>query len=299
MKRSRNGILILFTLLLLYPAPSKAKNSREFVIRQKKVMRSFFLDKRYFDCIAEARRLLSYTTTENLRDEYLYFIEANYYLGGQYRTVISHIREMEGDNRARLPYLLLLSRSYMKLGMDSESLSALLRYDYARMEKNERRDLFLARIETYLKNSMYPEALSETHRYKKFHDTALNEMEKEIAGYREIALKSKELSVILSAVVPGSGQLYSGRIADGFISLAAVLACSGGAYYFYQRGNSRVSFTLVFFSALFYGGNIYGAYNAAEAFNRRIDEEFRKRLIGRYIPPYEPMRYIPLERILE
>ena len=299
MKRSTKRILILLALLLLHPAPSKAKNSREFVSRQKRVMRSFFLDKRYFDCIAETRRLLSYTSPENMRDEYLYFIEANYFLGGQYRTVIAHIQEMEDDNTARLPHLLLLSHSYGKLGMESASLSALSRYDYARMEKNERRELFLARTATYLRNSMYPEALQETHRFKKFQrDTALTEMEKEIAGYRDIALKSKELAVILSAAVPGSGQLYAGRIADGFISLAAILACSGGAYYFYRREN-RVSFTLIFFSALFYGGNIYGAYNAAEAFNRRTDEEFRKGLIERHIPPYEPMRYIPLERILE
>lgn len=300
MKRSANRILIPFILLLLYSAPSEPMEPQEFVSRQKKVMRSFFLDKRYFDCIAETRRLLSFTS-ENLRDEYLYFIEANYFLGGQYRTVISHIKEIKDDNALTLPYLLLLSRSYMKLGMDSESLSSLSRYDYGIMRKNERRELFLMRVEAYLRNSMYREALAETHRFKKFHpDPALlGEMEKEIEGYREITLKSKELSLLFSAAIPGSGQIYSGRIADGLISLAAILACSSGAYYFHRRGSSRVSFTLVFFSVLFYGGNIYGAYNATEAFNRGIDEEFRKKLIGKYIPPYEPMRYIPVERILK
>ena len=227
--------------------------------------------------------------------------EANYFLGGQYKTVISNIKESGNEDTLVLPYLFLLSRSYMKLGLDNESLKTLSQYDYDIMKKNEREELFLLKIEAYLRNSLYREALLEIDRFKKFHPdfALLHEMGKGIEGHEEIGLKSKELSLLLSAAIPGSGQIYAGRIADGLISLAAILACSSGAYYFHRRGNTEISYTLIFFSVLFYGGTIYGSYNATERFNRAVDEDFKKKLIGKYIPPYEPMRYIHSERILK
>jgi hypothetical protein len=301
MKTSIKSALILLILFVPYPVPSGPMGSNEFIHRQKRVIKSLFQDKRYFDCIAETRRLLTYTPAGSLSDEYRYFIEANYFLGGQYKTVISNIKESGNDDTLVPPYLLLLSRSYMKLGLDNESLNTLSQYDYDIMKKNEREELFLLRIEAYLRNSLYREALSETHRFKKLQSDfpLLPEMEKGIEGYKEIGLKSKELSLLLSAVIPGSGQIYAGRIADGLISLAAILACSSGAYYFHRRGNTEISYTLIFFSVLFYGGNIYGAYNTTESFNRAVDEEFKKKLIGKYIPPYDPMRYIDSGRILK
>jgi hypothetical protein len=82
------------------------------------------------------------------------------------------------------------------------------------------------------------------------------------------------------------------------VSLLAVAGLVAGSLIAHRNGEPGVAMTLAFFSALTYGGAVYGAHNAAAAYNRDQEGIFRARLMERHIPPYDPMRYFDIDRHL-
>jgi hypothetical protein len=73
----------------------------------------------------------------------------------------------------------------------------------------------------------------------------------------------------MSAVIPGSGKAYCGRMWDGLYSFLVVAAMSWQSYEgFSKNGISSgrgISFGLL--GLIFYGGNILGSFNAAKLYN--------------------------------
>jgi hypothetical protein len=115
---------------------------------------------------------------------------------------------------------------------------------------------------------------------------------------RRLARRSRALSSLLSAVMPGSGQLYSGRAGDALYSFATVGALAGATAWFAlnpERDPDRVK--LGIFGALallFHAGNIYGANIAARDFTdlaRRRYAERADELFGTFdlVPDYTPL----------
>jgi tetratricopeptide (TPR) repeat protein len=85
----------------------------------------------------------------------------------------------------------------------------------------------------------------------------------------KLSLKSPSCAVIMSAVIPGSGKAYCGRMWDGLYSFLVVAAMSWQSYEgFSKNGISSgrgISFGLL--GLIFYGGNILGSFNAAKLYN--------------------------------
>lgn len=97
----------------------------------------------------------------------------------------------------------------------------------------------------------------------------------ELPAFAEIPSKSPGLAGGLSAVLPGTGQLYAGRYRDAALSLLLNAAFIVGAIESFDDGNEVVGSILVFFEAGWYTGNIFNAVNSAHKFNR---DEREKRL---------------------
>jgi putative component of membrane protein insertase Oxa1/YidC/SpoIIIJ protein YidD/TM2 domain-containing membrane protein YozV len=89
---------------------------------------------------------------------------------------------------------------------------------------------------------------------------------------RDIRRRSRFASTLLSAIVPGAGQLYSGRVGDGAYSFLTVAGTGLVAWYYAadqthrDRTHVKVSIFGVI-TALFYAGNVYGANIAARDYN--------------------------------
>ena len=84
---------------------------------------------------------------------------------------------------------------------------------------------------------------------------------------------------------------------EGLISFASVAATALGGLYFHNNGRAGYSYTLFFFSGLFYTGNIYGGWNTAEKRNRRIvSDEYN--LINKRYGDYNPEACIDVEELL-
>ncbi|MFL5308577.1 MAG: hypothetical protein ACJ8F1_25415 [Polyangia bacterium] len=109
-----------------------------------------------------------------------------------------------------------------------------------------------------------------------------------IRRYETLPRKSPWLAGALSAVVPGLGRVYIGRIADGIMSFVLIgvtgaLAAQG----FHDEGRSSVrGWILGSVAALLYAGNVYGSAvgaivqrrDAEDALMQEIDRAYERRL---------------------
>ncbi len=258
------------------------------VTRQKRFVRQLFSEKRFFDVIAETKRLRSVDSRIGSRPDYDFFIDINYFLGGQYRSVARSISARPGppDVRSRV----LLSQSYLRLGMGALSLRAVRGIGYGEVAVPSRYRLLARKAEAYASCGMYRELAAECEAAGPYvpegEMIALLRIEAE--RHATLQRTSVPLAVALSIFLPGAGQMYAGKYISGIVSLLGVAAMAGGAVLFYRGGRRELSYTFIFFSSLFYIGNIYGAFNAAHAANEDREREFRGSLGRTRIPAYDP-----------
>jgi putative component of membrane protein insertase Oxa1/YidC/SpoIIIJ protein YidD len=87
-----------------------------------------------------------------------------------------------------------------------------------------------------------------------------------------ISRRNRAVSTVLSVVIPGLGQTYSGRLGDGLYSLAIVGVAGAASYYYWvshqTQDPSYVKFGIMAgLGTIFYLGNVYGANTAARDYN--------------------------------
>ena len=84
--------------------------------------------------------------------------------------------------------------------------------------------------------------------------------------------KSPLLAGVLSAVLPGSGQLYTTRLGDALLAFCLNGLFIAGAIEAVHHKVPIVAGILSVFEASWYVGNIYGAVNGAHKYNRHMEE---------------------------
>lgn len=104
--------------------------------------------------------------------------------------------------------------------------------------------------------------------------------------------KSPFLSMVLSAVLPGSGQYYAGHPVDALQAFAFVgsFAYMSSVAYRYdrQRGHGYYNFGIsLSITSLFYAANIIGAERTASYHNTKQQQEFVSQINERSLPVYE------------
>ena len=98
--------------------------------------------------------------------------------------------------------------------------------------------------------------------------------------------KSPLLAGILSAALPGSGQLYVGRRGDAILAFLLNGLFVVGIVEALNQDQPAVAGMLGLFEAGWYTGNIYGAVNSARKHNMRQARRFIRKMEDRF--PYEP-----------
>jgi hypothetical protein len=84
----------------------------------------------------------------------------------------------------------------------------------------------------------------------------------------DLPRKSARLASVLSAILPGSGQVYAGRASDGLRHLLMDATLGWTIVSLARDRNLPATVLVTSFSVPFYFGNVFGAGNAARAFNR-------------------------------
>ncbi|HOT45392.1 MAG TPA: hypothetical protein PLM53_11155 [Spirochaetota bacterium] len=287
----RAGLTWCVLAFFLFAAPFSSLASAEtggLAVRQKRFIRDLFSQKRYFDVISETRRLMALDPAGDDRKDYSFFIDVNYFLGRQYRTVVTNITSRPGPPDCRTG--ILLSQSYLMLGMNGRSLEAALRVRYDAVEGPGRYPLLARRAEAYLECGRYRELLDEIRAAGRYvPDRArVALLREEVERFRHVPLKSVPLAVALSVFFPGAGQMYAGKWVHGVVSFIGVASLAGGACLLHRQGNRHLSYAFMAFTSVFYLGTIYGAYNAAQTTNEDLHRTFRDGIKKKCIPAYDP-----------
>jgi TolA-binding protein len=106
--------------------------------------------------------------------------------------------------------------------------------------------------------------------------------------------KSPALAGILSGLLPGSGQLYNGRLGDALLAFFLNSLFIVGAVEAVHSDARAVAGILSFFEAGWYVGNVYGAINGAHKYNRHSTETFLRNLDNRFHLILPETRQIPV-----
>lgn len=100
----------------------------------------------------------------------------------------------------------------------------------------------------------------------------------------ELPRKSPVLAGLMSAVIPGTGQFYTGRWRDGTVALLLNGAFLAAGLEAVSAGNEAAAGLLLFFEAAWYSGTIYGAVNAAQKYNLDLEERWLQGLDRQHGP---------------
>ncbi|RME47736.1 MAG: outer membrane protein assembly factor BamD, partial [Deltaproteobacteria bacterium] len=92
-----------------------------------------------------------------------------------------------------------------------------------------------------------------------------------LRGAQSIPRKSPPLAGFLSALLPGAGQFYTGRYANGASALFVNGLFFAGTYEAFDHGLPTLGGVLTLFTLGWYTGNIFSAVNGAHHFNARAE----------------------------
>ena len=90
--------------------------------------------------------------------------------------------------------------------------------------------------------------------------------------------RSPTVAGVLSALIPGSGQVYSGRTADGLYTFVGMVVLGSASLYYADQERYEVAIPVGMLGAFFYGNGIYQSIQAARGFNTQGEAQFRNRL---------------------
>ena len=289
MIKSINFFLFLFISISIFA--NKNDNFNQIEI---KFIKELYLSERYFDCIAEIGKLQFSERDPKLE----YFKYINYYMAEQYSAVIFNYGVDLSSDEMHYNSLFLISSAYFKKGMYQESYEILKNMEYNELPKELVFTMFFRRIEPLTLLGDRDNIKDEIYKSDLIIRDDLNfiKLREELELYNKAGLKSATCSTLMSAIIPGSGQIYSGYYINGIISFLSVAVSAACGLYMYDKGHKGISYTLFFFSGLFYGGNIFSAYNAAERRNNKILQDRYGSISSQHVQ-YNPRDYIDIERV--
>ena len=114
----------------------------------------------------------------------------------------------------------------------------------------------------------------------------------------QLPRKSPALAGLMSAVIPGTGHFYTGRFRDGTIALLLNGAFLAAGIEAVSAGNEAAAGLLLFFEAAWYSGAIYGAVNAAQKYNRDLEDRWLQGLERQHSPAGRSLSRVPPSLVL-
>ena len=86
--------------------------------------------------------------------------------------------------------------------------------------------------------------------------------------------KNPLTAAIFSAIIPGSGKIYTGEIGDGITAFIATALSAYLAYSNFKADHNFRGWLFTGLTAFFYAGNVYGSAASAQIYNARIRFNF-------------------------
>ncbi len=268
-------LIVIFLLFI----PTNAFTEQN--ITTKQFADSLFREEDYYRAITEYKKFLFLHPKHSKSDETRFLIGFSYLKGEKWDAAIRYFEELSSKKASAF-----LEESDFLIGQAHFLAN---RHPIARAQWQE----FL---EKYPKNqfadaahyqrgwSFFLEEELERSKeaFKKVTAVASKEhagkMIAEIDRWGDHPSRSPLLAGVMSAILPGSGQWYTGRFWDGLSALVINGIFIYGIYASFDAELYAAGGILAFFGTGFYGGNIFSAVSGAYKFNRNIKESQWQRL---------------------
>lgn len=148
------------------------------------------------------------------------------------------------------------------------------------------RDYYM--LSSILMQKQWAEAAEHIRNAKPNNTPGFAELSQLAAKQDQIKYKNPGLALAMSAVVPGSGKVYSGDWKDGIISLLFVATNAFQAYRGFSKNGIDSVYGWIFGSMAlgFYAGNLFGSWKSAKNHNLRhedaIYQEIQEDIFNRF-----------------
>jgi len=116
-----------------------------------------------------------------------------------------------------------------------------------------------------------------------------NDLDQIIERVETRKIKSPILAATMSAIIPGSGKFYTGKIGEGVASLLMVGILTASSIEQYNNGGfvNPQFYLMSLPAAFFYVGNIYGSYFSVKVANIEFNEEIRNEVLFHLHIPFK------------
>ncbi|WP_303721495.1 tol-pal system YbgF family protein [Malonomonas rubra] len=263
----------LFLLLLLFwiPQPLFAAETDLFSFAE-----SLAAEKDHYRAITEYKRFLHYYPKDNRVPKAQLAIAKSLLAGERWLKADEALEKVWRNNPAS---------PEAKLARELYARAAFERGDYptARKRYQSLKKLFPATAagcnynigRSYLEENRLPEAEKA---FAELPSPEAEKLEAVIEDFRSLPRKSPPVAGTLSAILPGTGQLYTERPKQAGVAFALNAAFIYGSIEAWNNDNYAVAGILSLFEIGWYGGNIYNAMNNAHKINRAREEQFKQLL---------------------
>lgn len=287
-EKVKNKVLLLAFFIILFLQPLNAKDIFQFGLY-------LYNQNDYYRAISEFQRyLFYYPKGKFLNDAYLYIVKS-YYFAEQYNQAIESSKKYlnivnKEDYRNRLYFYLATSYLRSENFKESEKIYQLLMKKKVPEKINEYSFYRLGWI--YIFQTRWQKAVQKLEEFeRRFPQSNLIQESKLLREELNKGINFKPLSptlaAIMSAILPGSGQVYCKRIGDGLVAFVLVGILTYSSYYYYNNGPDGMFYGMGFLNILFYLGNIYTAYGSAHKYNRNFNLHLKERIFNSFYEDFE------------
>ena len=243
---------------------------------------SLFSEEDYQNAIHEYKRFLFLYPDSPLTDEVQFRIANCYRNAGDLNAAISAYQSIK-DYQSIPKVQLKIAECYLFQEEYPKAVELLKQF------VNEHPDLTLAPRAEFLIGASYMELknwklsaqafrhVSDSYPQSTF-ATVSGNLARSIMRVDDLPHRSPLLSGLMSTVVPGSGQTYSGRFSDGLYALTVIATTVAGTIYYTSQERYKIAIPLGIVSVIFHAGNIYGGVQAAKIFNNQQETQFLNEL---------------------
>ncbi len=255
-------------------------------------------NKEYYNAITEFKRYLFFGNSKNQKEEAELNIGLCYLWGKEYNNARRIFNPLYDHPNPKIRTRAQLRMADTYLYEELNNIKPMTHYDhpmsihfsmeYYREFINNNKDTSPLEEEAYYKlitiymlnfNPLKAEYLlydfqPTSTEYK----NKINKLKTMIPTLKNPRRKSKTLTVIFSVVIPGSGQMYTGDVKEGFIALGVNSLFGLGTYYAFTKSN-LLGFIVGYYTLSFYVGNINNAILAVDKYNENQKMRIRQEIV--------------------
>ena len=263
------AVLLVFLMPILNFAQISNNNSSLFSpVNRLKFGNYLFADKDYLRASVEFKEYLKSFDDDTVRFKYSLCL----FNIGKYEEASDNFKTLFYGNPFTEKARLYFYESYF-FGKDYKDLRDLVDQQNYKSTQYSKEIERLNNISYLMDDSRLPEMNSFL---SVFDDSVQSSIAKFYYQKKNPKHKNPVTAAIFSAIIPGSGKIYTGEIGDG---ITAFITTALSAYLAYSNFKAEHNFRGWLFTGLtafFYAGNVYGSAASAQIYNARIRFNFDK-----------------------